>query len=67
MAELLVTGIDDALWKRFLAFAERQGKSAEELLHELIVDYAVDWDSPPDVPHQGNRSHGTKARRRGQI
>jgi len=50
LADLLVPDIDDAVWERFVALAERQGKSPEELMHDLIVDYAADWDSPSENP-----------------
>ena len=50
MADWLITDIDDAVWERFVALAERRGKSPEELMHDLIVDYAADWDSAPENP-----------------
>lgn len=42
MAQMLVRNIDDAVAERFKARAKAEGKSAEQVLRELIADYGRD-------------------------
>lgn len=44
MAQMLVRDIDDAVAARFKARAEAEGKTAEQVLREMIEDYANGWD-----------------------
>ena len=41
MAQMLVRNIDDAVAERFEAQAKQEGKSAEELLKELMAGYSL--------------------------
>ena len=40
MAQMIVRNIDDEVAARFKARARREGKSAEQVLRELVSDYA---------------------------
>ncbi len=42
MAQMLVRNIDDAVAERFNARARAEGKSAEQVLRELIASYGSD-------------------------
>lgn len=42
MAQMLVRNIDDAVAERFKARARAEGKSAEQVLRDLITDYGHD-------------------------